>query len=553
MPSTRNLSRPLLSVFARALLVLLVLVALGETALASAPTQWPDGWSREQRIMEGVVHYGHLSAPAGQDGVWLAAVNYRQGKTVIDVTLYSLSAQAVVANTPLPLTHLLRGFAMQATPAGLTVVWLEREEGVQSTLHKATLNLTGGMVEQRTVWRTAALAESPAIAWAEDGTMYVALSAAIDGHHAIHLLTVPQGGEAPTLMRLTTPDELATVPTVAVAAGKLHLVFHRHRQQFSLAQYHIYELPSQTRVHSGELSRVPQDYEHPPTLLANQDGSVTVVWQRMWATNARVVPMEPTQGRLYNGAWVEPLTVILPLRGRISTARGARGEDGRILVVAMLEVGRAWQAQSILRDAAGNTVRAGFATITRGSALSARPLVVGTTGVVTFFSHDGAGDPQIYLVQTATPARRTFAFRIGLDPHAPIADAIYRYVSFLTGALFLAFGATGAMAIGVLVILLMSKAGMFSATVLGDYLRLGVLFGTVALMKQPDSLLYFGAVMLPGVSGLVAWVGAATLALATIRLTDMPLDDYLTLSLGAFLFVFGDAFTSLFIAGVGRW
>jgi len=538
---------------ARALLVLIVLATLGTTVLASAPTQWPDGWSREKRIVDGVVHYGHASAPAGRDGLWLATVNYRAGQTVIDVTLYSLSAQAIVAGTALPVTHLLRGFTVQATTEGLAVVWLEREEGVQSTLHKATLNMTGGLVEQKIVWRTAALAEAPAVAQDADGTMYVAFSAAIDGHHAIHLLTLGSDGEAPILRRLTTPDELASAPTIAVAGGRMHLVFHGHRQQYAWAQYHLYELPTLNLLQSSTLSRVPQDYEHPPTLLANPDGSVTVVWQRMWVTNARVFPMEPTQGRLHNGNWVEPLTVLLPLRGRVSTARGARGEDGRILVVAMVEVGRMWQAQSILRDGAGNTVRAGFATMARGSALSARPVLVGNTGVVTFFSHDGAGRPQIYLVQTATPARRTFAFRIGLDPHSPIGDALYRYVSFLTGALFLAFGATGAMVISLFTVWLMSRLSLFSTATLGSYLRIAVLFGIIILLKQPDSLLYFGAVMLPGVAALVSWAGAAALALATIHLAELPTDDYLTLSFAGFLFVLGDTFTSLFIAGVGRW
>jgi hypothetical protein len=384
-----------------------------------------------------------------------------------------------------------------------------------------------------------------------DGTVYVALSAAIDGHHAIHLLMLHRDGY--TLTRLTTPDELATVPTLTIAGDKLHVVFYRHIRQFSWAMYHVYELPSLTRLVAKELDRVPQDYHHPPTLLPNADGSVTVVWQRMLATNARVVALEPTQGRLADGQWVEPRAVILPLRGRVLSARGARGDDGRVLVVAMVEVGRTWQAQSILRDALGNTVRAGFATMTRGSALSARPLLVGTTGVVTFFSHDHTGRPQVYLVQTATPARRSFAFRIGLDPHSPVWDAIYRYISLLTGAFFLTFGATGAMVISFAALWLMSWLGLFSPTPFGDYLRIALQFGIIALLKQPDSLLYFGAVMLPGWPAVVSWGAAALLAIAVIRLADLPTDDYLTLSFTGLLFVFGDTFTSLFMAGVGRW
>jgi len=302
-----------------------------------------------------------------------------------------------------------------------------------------------------------------------------------------------------------------------------------------------------------ELGQVPQDYEHPPTLLANPDGSVTVIWQRMRGTGATVIPLEPIQGRLAQGQWEEPLSSLIALRGRILTARGARGDDGRILVVAMVEVGRTWQVKSILRDSAGNTVRAGYATITRGNALGARPLIVGDIGVVSFFSHDNTGRPNLYIVQTARPARRTLGFRIGLNPHSPWADAAYKYVSLFTGALFLAFGATGALVISLVAVWLMAHFGLFSTTKVGKYLRLALLFAIIAALKQPDSLLYFGAVMIPGVAAIVSFLAAALLAIAVIHLADLAPDDFITLSFTGLLFITGDTFTSLFLAGVGRW
>ncbi|MBT9156348.1 MAG: hypothetical protein DDT37_01333 [Firmicutes bacterium] len=535
------------------MVALLTATALGTTALAAAPSQWPEGWSREQRVTESQPHYGHRSAPAGPDSLWLTSVAYRGAETVLEVTLFNLKSNAVDASVTLPLTYLLRGFTIHESPAGLTVIWVERQEGIESTLHKATLDASGKLVRHEIFWRTPALADSPSVAVADDGTLYIALSAAIDGHHAIHLLSAKPGSETAALTRLTTPDELATVPNIAIAADKLHLVFHRHRQHHSWARYHLYDLPSLARVATTELGPVPQDHKHPPTLLANSDGSVTFIWQRMTAGGGQVVAREPVQGRLVNGRWQEPLSPVIHLRGRILTGRGARGEDGRILVVAMVEVGRAWQVKSILRDGEGNTVRAGYATITRGNALGARPLIVRDIGVVTFFSHDDLGRSHLYLVQTATPARRTLAFRVGLNPHSPWADAAYKYVSLLTGALFMAFGATGAMVVSLAVVLLMTHLGLFSASKTGNYLRLALQFAIIAALKQPDSLLYFGAVMLPGVAAIASFGAAALLAIAVVHFADLAIDDYLTLSFTALLFVMGDTFTSLFLAGVGRW
>ncbi|MBS3985304.1 MAG: hypothetical protein KGZ66_06845 [Selenomonadales bacterium] len=552
MRSTRNLNSRQ-AALALVVLVLLSVAMLSTTAHAAAPSAWPDGWSREQSVIEARPHYGHLSAPAGFDSLWLASVGYQGPATVLQVTLFSLERNAAVTNITLPVTHLLRGFTLLESDAGLSVFWIERQEGIESTLHRAKLDTNGQLLRQDILWRTPALADSPAVAAADDDTFYIALSAAIDGHHAIHLLSFTSGSETPLVTRLTTPDELATVPTIALAGDRLHLVFHRHRQHLSWARYHLYELPMLTRLATTELGAIPQDYEHAPTLLANPDGSVSVIWQRMHVTPARVIPMEPVQGRLLNGEWVEPLSSLIHLRGRILSARGARSDDGRTLVAAMVEVGRAWQVKSILRDGAGNTVRAGYATITRGHALGARPLLVGNVGVISFFSHDNAGRSQLYVVQTATPAQRTLAFRVGLNPHSPWADALYKYMSLLTGAVFVAFGATGAMAISLVAIWLMSHFGLFSSSRLGSYLRLALQFAIIVALKEPGSLLYFGAVMLPGWTAVVSWLAAASLTVAVIHLADMPADDFLTLSFAGLLFVIGDSFTSLFMAGVGRW
>lgn len=532
---------------------LLAATTLAATAFGATPAQWPEGWSREQGIIEGVPYYGHLAAPAGQDSMWLVNVGLEGAKTLLQVTLFSLERSAITTNVTIPVTHQLRGFAMQESSAGLSVIWVERQEGAESTVHRAVLNAKGALLQQEIVWRTPALADAPSVAAADDGTLYVALSAAVDGHHAVHLLTIKGDAELVTVTRLTAPDELTTVPNIAAAGDRLHLVFHRHRQHYSWAQYHLYDLPSLTRVASTDLGLVPQGHEHPPTLLANPDGSVTVIWQRMLGTPARVIAMEPVQGRLVNGQWYEPLQSVIPLRGTILAARGTRGEDGRVLVVAMVEVGHSWQVKSILRDSGGRTVRAGYATMTRGNALNARPLLVGDVDVVTFYSYDHVGSPQLYLVQTATPAKRTLAFRVGLNPHSPWADAAYKYISLLTGALFLAFGATGAIALSLAVIWILTRLNVFSATAVGNYLRIFVQFAIIALLKQPDSLLYFGAVLLPGLTAVVSFAAAAILSVAVIHLADLATDDFTTLSFVAFLFVMADLFTSLYITGVGRW
>jgi len=523
------------------------------TVYAASPSQWAEGWSREQGVILGNPHYGHLTAPAGQDNAWLVTVGERSGKTQLQITLYNLARGSILHNEAIPITYIKNGFAIQETARGLTLIWVEREEGVESTVHRAFFDSDGTLLGQSVIWRTPALVEAPSLAEGDDGTVYIALSAALEGHHAIHLLTLRGEANPVTVTRLTPQDELANLPSIAAAGNKLHLVFYRHQQQFSWAEYHLYDLPTLIRASSSYLGPLPQGHDVPPTLLANLDGSVTLVWQRMVGTPARVIPLEPALGRLSNGNWLEPLTPVSSFAGSTLSPRGARGTDGSMLIATMVQLGQTWQVKSVLRDSGGNTVRSGYSTMTPGNALNARPLLIGGTAMVSFYSFNEEQQAELFIVQTATPAKQSLAYRIGLSPHSPWADAFYKYISLITGAFFLAFGATGAVTIALLAIWLLSRLGLFSATTFGNYLRIALLFAIIAYFKQPDSLLYFGAVMLPGIAAVVSFAAAATLALAVVRLADLATDDFITLSLLALLFVTADLFTSLFIAGVGVW
>jgi hypothetical protein len=531
-----------------------MLVAIAVPA-AAASIQWPDGWSRERPVGSGITFYGHRSAVADDHHLWVLTVGGEGVELALNARRIDIATGLGTVSVTLPITHLLRGHDFYATAEGAIVTWMERHEGVASTLHLALLSRTGQLVAQRVLWRSEALAESPAIALDEKGKVYVAFSAAVQGHHAVHLVSVAlEDGGTPALYRLTAPDQLATLPAIAVAGGRLHLVYHRHTVVDVRAFYRLYRLPEVELLTVTDLGGVPEGFRQSPTLLAEDDGSVSVISQRMTARQGRVTAGGPVYGTLREGKWEEPLNPMVAIPGQMGAVRGTRGVDGRVLVTGLARTGRTWQVRAILRDAQGNPVRAGFATMVRGTALDPRPLLVGDTGVVSFFSYDRTGVARLYYVHTAAPVGRTLAFRIGLDPRSPWSDAIFKYGTLSMGAMLAAFGASGAIALSLAVIWILSRLGAFSSSgKRSAYLRYGIQFGLIAYMKQPGSLLYYGAVVIPGWAAVMSWTAAAAVALAVIHASDLAPDDYLTLTFSGLLFVAADAFTSMFILGVGRW
>jgi len=553
---TQGLSRISSSAWRALVLVACLLTVMTAAASALTPVEWPDGWSREHSIGAAVLSYGHRTVPWGDSEMWLAMVTSTSSDVLrLDARLLDIQSGETKAQSSLPIEHLLKGYSLATHSSGLAVTWIERNEGVLSQLWFAQVNSDGQILARRLLWQSAALAETPELAIDESGVVHVAFTATEDGQHSVQLISFELSDDKNAIAyRLTPTSEVATLPVIAVRDGNLHLMYYRHTTNSSSALYQLYDLSTRKRLGSIEIGNVPEYYKYPPGLFADDGVVANIVWQRMvTGSGNRVSPGPAVHGRIRYGDWEQSFTPIIAGQARIAGARASRSANGEMLVTWLAQSGSTWQAFAVLRDADGNNVRAGFATLAQGNILELRPLLVGDTGVVSFFRRLPTGPTEVFYAHTGSPAKKSIAYRIGLDPHTPLTDALFKYVTLLTASAAWVFLALGALLVSLAVIAGLSYLGLLSSSSVGLYLRFGLQFVLLAIIKRPGNLLYYGAQIIPGWGSVVSWLGAAVFSLAVIHLSDMASDDYLALALAGLLFMLSDAFTSLFVLGVGRW
>ena len=454
-----------------------------------------------------------------------------------------------------PLTHLLRGFSLASADDGLLLTWLEREEGVRSTLFAVQISATSTAAVPRTLWQSADPAENPRVAIDEQGLAHIVFTAAELGMHTVRILSVDLAGTSePQLTRLTSPEHQARLPVLAVRDGYLHLAYYRQTLIGAWAMYQKHELATHRLLLEMNLGIAPDNYRYRMVLLDAPAGRVRLVWQRMTGALGRVSAGAAVIGTIFNGQWEEALRPVDPtFRGRIAAVRAVDNDEGEVLVTWLAESGRSWQVYAVRLAPAGTIRQSGFATLVQGNVHGPDPQWAGTIGIVSYSVPYEGGRGVVQYVHTGDTRAEPWYFRAGFDPHSPVSDAIFKYFTLLIGAIGLAFMGLGALAVSIAVISVLAHYGLFSSSLLGQLLRFVLQFVLLAGLKRPQSLLYFGAQFLPGWGAILSFALAAAVAFAVLYLTDLDMEDWPALGVAGIAFIASDAFVTLAVLGVGLW
>ena len=548
LASSRWTKRPAFA----ALAVALVLAVLILGATPAEALEWPHGWSAPRDVGLTVWHHGHRVAP-GTDGIWFALAEEEAGQLSLRARLVSLETAKSAVNVAIPLAHSLRDYALTAHERNAWLGWIERQEGTMSTLWLAEITPEATLTKHL-LWQSAAFADGPELYIDNHGVLYAVFTSSGPGLARVRLLvwdTVSK--KLLNDLTLTDGSALTQRPAVVADGDEVHLVYFRQDQ---LETYAIYQRHTTdgTLLNTINLGLVPANHKLSPTLLPDGRGALHMVWQSYTGIGDRVVAGAPKYGILRGGKWErDPMAVGSPHRGRIASVRASRGNNDSLLLSWVTESSGLWQAYSVELDPAGQRLSAGFATIAAGSVVEPRPFRVGTTYVISYSQIQPAGDAVVSFVATDLVRKESLAFRLGLDVNRPWLDLAYKYAAILTAAAGYSFGATGALVIGLLAVYLLSAVGLVSSSRRGKWLRLMVLFSVLMMLKLPATPLYFGALMLPGWSAVVSWLGSVLFSISIVLLAGADVDDFFVLGLAAWLFVFCDSFVSLYFYGAGRW
>lgn len=553
MPLIRNSSRRL-CIGVLALVVCLLVSLFGVKAVYAAPVEWPEGWSRPIRVGQGVRSHGHRTAESGSDHMWVAMVGEQSSGISIDLRLLEVRSGTMLVHKSLPLRHTLKGYALTSHPGGAVAVWIEREEGAQSILWLASLS-SDGEVSQHKLWQSDHTAENPSIAIDQDGTAYIVFATSETGPHNVYLISVDLSViKASNPTRLTFTSELARLPVLSVGQEQLHLVYYDELLMGATAMYQLHDLRSGDLLASMVLGPVPEYHPYSPVLFSTGN-AVRIVWQRMIQFPGAVSIGLPITGVLRQGQWEQPFRPVSAgqQRGTVVGVRASQSNEGSLLTTWLTQSGNNWQAYAAIESSEGNSVQAGFASLASGTATDVRPLFVGETGVVSYATITSSGLAEYSYVNTASPGRVPLAFLIGLDIHTPLQDAVFKYFTLMTGSAAMAFSAIGSLIIGLGLVIGLTRLGVFSLSTLAYYLRISILLLILVALKQPNSLLYYGAQFIPGWGTVLSWVGAFVFTISVVYLSKLELDDNLTLAAAGVLFLLCDTFTTLYVLGVDTW
>lgn len=468
--------------------------------------------------------------------------------------LVSLDSSTTLVDLSLPVTHVLRDFSVTAGEGSAWLSWMEREEGVMSTLWLAEIREDGGVLTHM-VWQSAAVADTPEVVVGEDGLLYIAFTASdYDGMAEVKVICWDiVRAEVRSELRLTDGTAVARRPVIAVDGDELHVVFFRETITGADVMYQRHQAQSGQMLASLSLGLAPENM-HTPSIMLARDGALHVVWQTHTGIGEQVVAGRPTYGTILGGQWVRgPQTLAASHSGRVYSVRAYLGADETIVACWVAESGGTWQSYVTVLDSEGSRLASGFATLAPSDTVEPRPLRLGQNNVLSYARITPTGTAEVSFVTTDHYRRVSLAYRIGLNSHNPWADAVYKYFTLLLASFGLAFTGTGALLVALLIVFLLVRLKLFSGTGRGEVLRFLVLFSVLAMLKRPGSYLYYKALIMPGWVPLLSWVGSATFSLAIIHLSNVERDDSLILGSAGLLFMVCDSFVSLYITGVGSW
>jgi hypothetical protein len=192
--------------------------------------------------------------------------------------------------------------------------------------------------------------------------------------------------------------------------------------------------------------------------------------------------------------------------------------------------------------------------VTYGTRHRFKPAVHQTEGDTYAVFHEIRHDAvEVFVVKHNPNGRLPLALRLGLDPEAPLLDAVFKGISVLVSAAVLSFLAIGSITVAALL-----SSGIWNITgwatsrwgVVGSHL---ITFAMLAILKRYGGYLYYGAVFVPGLSGALISLGSAIFALSAISKMHLDRLDVFTLMISGYLWVLSDGFCSIYVRGVGLW
>lgn len=511
--------------------LILVLMCLSQLLAGSTVREWPRGWSQARTALLGHKHYGFKSADLWNDQ---AIVTVAPDKTEITLRVTRLGAKT---SYYIPATG-LRSYTVLGVKSDTVVAWSERNNS-QSRLY-----VQRGTSKKVLVMETPHFIEDVAMDTDDDGNLVLVWAGNEHGLMNIFLHTLDHDLKSlAPVKQLTSGERHDSLPQAKVQSDTLYLVYKCDGMITADILLMVINWRSGQLLHKVKLGTASLDSRTMPVLQGEDNGDVSVFWLADTISRGQAQGSVILYGRLdSSGKWLTPLARISERPGSNADLSVAKSPQGDFLVTWLNNSTGTFEVYHLMLSPQGSVTTEGPVTSSQGHKF----LTAAHWGQkkVIMFSQIVDNAIVIKAVDDSAPAKEPLAFRLGLDPEMPLADALFKYVTIGVGSLTLASLALLGISLAVLIAVKVSPRGG-----LPQYL---MVLALIQLLRRSGTILYYGAIFVPGWSGVIIAMGSALFAVGTVTIARLERNEYLTLVLLGFLFVFCDVFCSLFVRSAGQ-
>ena len=503
-------------------------------------------WSNPVSLCAGLRSYGFQSALTGADTLLIATVTEAGSKASLNVDEFTMAGTMVKRALQVECEGLV-DYGLACSSSQYAVVWVERQETsfyIYAQLQACT--------EKVLIRQTESFVDSLAVAMDDIGRMTIAWTDDSQGLQGVYLQVRSSRDAAAIILDtvlVSTVGVASSNPTLSVSGDVAHIVYLEKEHIFTKVTYRGVLMESGHSTSTLPLRRTTLQAPEMPAHVFRPQGGIDLLWgedvQARGGARGSVI-MQASIGT--DGQWLVKPQELARYVGSITSVSVALSDSGdKLLVYANNQTG-AFQVYFTI-DSIVKTSKPSL--VTYGTRHCFEPAVHQTKGDTYVVFHEIRQDGvEVFVVKHNPDGRLPLAVRLGLDPEAPLLDAVFKGIFVLVSAAVLSFLASGSIIVAALLsrgISNMAGAVTSRWVVVGSHV---VTFAILAVLKHYGGYLYYGAVFVPGLSGALIGMGSAIFAICTISKMGIDRVDTFTLMISGYLWVLSDTFCSIYVSGV---
>ena len=521
----------------------LVLVTL-VLALGSSPQASKGAWTRPISLAEGARHNGFQSTLVGDSILVVTTVLQTGSKVFIRADEFTADGRPFRERAMQLETEGLIGYSLTSDSDQYLIVWAEMLDTTFRLYMQSSVQYEKVLIRE-----SESNIKSVTAAINTSGTLAVVWTDNSQGLHSVYAQTLNLDTRVVSdPVRVSSLGQLSLDPVVVWSDDVLHVVYKEQEHIFTNVNHRAMELGSMAMSEPLRIRRTNVEAFEMPVCVSSGQGNLDMFWptdvQSRGLTRGSVL-MKGSISR--SGLWLDAPNEVAQFNGSTNSVTVTKVESGETMIVLANNQSGSFQLYSLL-------VNSEPSLVTYGTRHRFGPQAYYVNGEnYVLFNEIREVSVEVFLVKYVLGSQIPLAVRLGLDPEAPLLDGIFKGTTILVSATVLAFLALGSIMIAAWMTKRLSSTSARTTpgwSVMAPHI---MVYAILAILKRYGGYLYYGAVFVPGLSGALISLGSVVFALGVVTMLQLDKLDVFTLGVSGYMWVFADAFCSIYVRGAGLW